>query len=267
MSPSDSPREPPDRLKPPPLKLVPSASSCQVEDVPKHITCLAILPLGTDQSFDFYKEILQPALRIVFENSPYYWQVIASYTSDIATADGKEKNVSVYIVDISDENPEMLIELGGVLKSERGKAALIFALNRAGTKSRLLNRKDIQVLNYPYDQHAIKELEKVTRNPNDADHIIEDIVKALKQSFQREDIRRLNSTKRQHYLSPLILSGLTMDSQGAIACAELCESMEVFISMKAKDISTQLRNSWGLEVPSAIISGYQKAIRSLLKKL
>lgn len=267
MSPSDSPHDPPDRLKPPPLKLVPSTSHNQIDDTPKHITCLAILPFGMDQSFDFYKEILQPALRIVFENSPYYWQVIASYTSDIATMDGKEKNVAVYIIDISDENPDMLLELGGVLQSERGKDSLVFALNRAGTKSKLSNRKDIQVLNYPYDQHTIKELEKVTRNPNDTNHIIEDIVKALKQSFQREDIRRLNSTKRQHYLSPLILSGLTMDSQGATACAELCESMEVFINMKASKISTQLRSSWGLEVPPTIISGYQKAIRALLKKL
>ncbi len=270
MSPSDSPRDPPDWLKTPPLKLVPPAARAQTDDKPKHITCLAILPFDMNQSFDFYKEILQPALRRVLEKSPFYWQVIASHDSDTAmNTDCKEKDVKVYLVDISDENPNMILELGGILKSEKGKGSLVFALSREGTKNELSNRKDIQVIRYPDNNlYTIKELEKVTGHPSATEHVIEDVANALKQGLlQREDVRSLNSTERGHYLSPLILSELTMDSQIASAFAELCESMEVFVKMKAKEISDQLRRVWALDVKSVVITGYQKAIRDLLKKL
>ena len=265
MSPSDSPQEPPDRLNRPSLKLVPSTANAQTDNSSKHIICLVILPFNRNQSFDYYKEVMLPALRVVFEKSPCYWQVIPSDSNIVMDMESRGKNVKVYIVDISDDNPNMIFELGGIVTSERGKDSLVFALCREGTESKISNMRNVPIIQYPigYGQHSIGELEKVVAYQN----AIEDVVKALKKNFQRPDIRSLNSGQRRHYLSPLILSELKMDSQTAHAFAEVCETMEAFRDANAREISKQIRRRWDFEVTPEVITGYQKAIRVLLKKL
>src|SRR5690242_8637653 len=74
----------------------------------EHIICLVILPFNNDPPFD-YENVLLPALRIVLEQAPYYWQL--AYFNDKSFDDTIDKNTEAwmerahaYIVDTSDRD-------------------------------------------------------------------------------------------------------------------------------------------------------------------
>ncbi len=228
-------------------------ASTQSDDSPKHLICLVIFPVGPDQTFD-YKNTLLPALREVLEQRPYYWEVADvndKYYSD--NTGSSMKFAQACIVDISDQNPDMFVELGRIHGARKDGSPLIIVLERESIKIRLSIESDIIHRSYPVvtDKHAVAEL-----------------ALALKKAFDNGVIERLNATKEHHYLSPLMFKGGTSDDV-AIALSRKYKTMEAFTSAKSKDILQYLRGELGSNqnLNSDMIVGYKRSVSDVLKDL
>ncbi len=284
MSSSDSPRKPPkssDRAR---LRVVSPATDQEMmphtysDNKVKHIICLAILPFNGAQSFDYYKDVLLQALRNIFEKYPYYWQIAYShdgrYSTDIAkNIDAWKKYAKVYLVDVSDDNAIMHGELARLdertSKEKKGKRSLLFALGREDTIRMIPIRDEIPLLNYPVgdSKNAIEDfisLKEQERHKS-IEHAIEDVTEKLRKGFQRPEVKSFNAAKDYHYLSPLVLrnSDFYWASEIADACAEMCKTMEDFVTTDSKEIARRLSED-GIEVMPVIIVGYQQAVQKLL---
>ncbi len=224
------------------------------DDSPKHIICFVALPFEDTEKFA-YKTVLLPALRTVLERHPYYWQV--GRADDKGFADTIYDNVAAwmklahaYIADISDLNPNVMMELGYMYWARKPGQPLM-VLERQGTGQHLSDLAGFIRISYP--------------NLSDR-HAIEDVAKALAEEFDKKNIQSLNATKLHHYLSPLMLEEIGASDQISKALARAYVTMEAFVATDAKDISLHLHD-YGLQLHYTIVRGYQAAIRDLLKRL
>jgi len=50
----------------------------------------------------------------------------------------------------------------------------------------------------------------------------------------------------------------------ANACAEMCKTMEDFVTTDSEEISRRLSREWNIKVKPFIVVGYQQAVQELL---
>lgn len=165
----------------------------------KHTVCFVALPFE-DEEFA-YKTVLLPALRSVFEQHPYYWQVVRAddtiFASTVAenVADWMQQ-ADVSIADISNLNANVMMELGYMYWRKPKRP--LFILERAGTGKHLSDLAGVIRLSYKNVLYLDDPLSKK--------HAVDDLAEELKVIFtKRQDIKNLKSITRQHYLSPLTL--------------------------------------------------------------
>lgn len=235
-----------------------------VKDSFNHIVCFVALPFNDNDKFA-YKTVLLPALRLVLEQSPYYWQVVRA--DDTIFASTISENIadwmqlaSVGIADISDLNPNVMMELGYMYW--RKPILPLFVLERIGTGHHLSDLAGIIRVTY---SNVAYNNDSTSKN-----HAITDIAKFLKVEFaKRQDIiKNLKPTKPHHYLSPLVVSQVcAVDDQIAFAYAEVYKTMEVFVSVDAKSLSRELHTQKDVYLNPTIIVAHQRVIKNLLSKL
>jgi molecular chaperone HtpG len=227
-----------------------------VDDPPWHIVCFVALPFKDTKEFA-YKTVLLPALRKVLEQHPYYWQV--GRADDWMHAGTIYENVAAwmqraraYVADISDLNPNVMMELGYMYWARKDNQPL-FVLQREGTDQHLSDLSGLIRISYP----------AITGR-----HAVEDIADALRDDFgRRTDIQTLNASKRYHYLSPEILEEkCSISPQLAKALAQEAETMEAFRDATSETLWRRLRNS-GIDIPQNLVPTCQKTIANLLKGL
>ncbi len=217
-----------------------------------HITCMVALPFNDNQTFA-YKTVLLPALRAVLEQAPYYWQVVRADEKYIE--DTIENNVvawmkrsHAYIADISDLNPNVMMELG-YMRWARTPEQPVIVLERAGSDSRVTDLAGIIRISYPR---------------SNGNHASNDIASALLEQFNRkEDIQRLNNVKQAHYLSPLLLRdnfGIKDDLAELLSRTYI--TMENFVNATVEDIQRRVAG------PSRYTAlGTRDAVAQLLQEL
>lgn len=168
----------------------------QIKDQPKHITCFVAMPFGDRETFK-YDTVLLAALREALELDPYYWQVVRAderYFENIIqnNVDAWIKRVQVYIADVSDENPNVMMELGYMLWTRKPGQPLV-VLKRYGTSRTISDLAGFIYTYYPdVSSGDVYNIQKI------ADALQEDFAK-------RVDLQDLNKKKEAHYLSPLYL--------------------------------------------------------------
>ncbi len=163
----------------------------------RHITCMVAMPFKDNADTFAYDSILLPALRTVLELPPYCWQVIRAdemHLKDIIQDNIRDlmNQADAYIVDISDENPNVMMELGYMLWSRKPNQPLI-VLKREGTGRYLADLAGFFCKKYPATQATGR-------------FGIDEVAKALEKEFHdHQDIQALNTPERLHYLSPVFL--------------------------------------------------------------
>ncbi len=176
-----------------------SSDQLSKKSSPKHIVCFVALPFE-DEEFA-YKTVLLPAIRSIFEQHPYYWQVVRAddtiFASTIAENVGDWMQLAdVSIADISNLNANVMMELGYMYWRKPKRP--LFLLEREGTGKHLSDLAGVIRLSYKNVQYLDEPLSKK--------HAVDDLAAELKAIFtRRQDIKNLKPTTRQHYLSSLTL--------------------------------------------------------------
>ncbi len=217
----------------------------------KHIVCMVAVPFRDSQSFA-YETALLPALRDVLEQAPYYWQVVRA--DEKYFEDTIDRNVATwmkrshaYIADISDVNPNVMMELG-YMRWAREPWQPVIVLERAHTGA-LLDPADLRgIIRMHYPAASGR-------------HAADEIAEVLKEEFAKdESIQKLNRLKQQHYLSPLLLRDRFRVSEDiARDLAGAYVTMESFVAANADDIRLRVSG-----LPRYMASGLQQEVVDLL---
>ena len=220
----------------------------------KHIVCMVAMPFRDSQSFA-YETALLPALRSVLEQAPYYWQVVRA--DEKYFADTIDRNVAVwmkrshaYIADISDQNPNVMMELG-YMRWAREAWQPVIVLERTHTGA-LLDPADLRgIIRMHYPAASGR-------------HAADEIAEVLKEEFAKdESIQKLNRLKQEHYLSPLLLhKRFRVSEDDARDLAGAYVTMESFVAANAEDIRLRVSG-----LPHYMASGLQQEVVDLLKEL
>lgn len=215
----------------------------------QHVVCFVALPFEDDKKTFAYKTILLPALRRALELEPYFWQV--GRADDKYFAETIERNIfewvtraDVYMAEISDVNPNVMMELGYMRWSREPKQPLI-----------VLKRKDIHrhladlagMITIPYTPASGKDADKT-------------IAKELKGEFGKKSELLTLNTNKAHYLSPLFLQDKAIAEDAAEKLAGIYLTMERFA---VADIDNMLTQIPGL--PDYIAKGLQEEVGKILK--
>jgi nucleoside 2-deoxyribosyltransferase len=193
---------------------------------PRHIICMVAMPYGDQETFP-YNTVLLPAIREVLEQAPYYWQVDRSDDKYFAETIGRNisewvARADVYIAEISDGSPNVMMELGFMLEARKPEQSII-VLMREGTEQHLADLAGFFRITYPDARGT---------------YAVEDIAEALRAVFAyRADIHELNKRKQAHYLSPLVLrKTFRITEDVADKLAQNFDSMENFVSADVDEI-------------------------------
>ncbi|MGO9464022.1 MAG: ATP-binding protein [Isosphaeraceae bacterium] len=163
-----------------------------------HITCMVALPFKDKDHFA-YESVLLPALREVLELEPYYWQVVRAdekyYENNVGRNVATFMNrAHAYIAEISDLNPNVMMELGYLFWAEPARSRPLVVLEREGTGQHLSDLGDL--IRIPYPNATGENAQSI-------------IAGSMRREFgKKKDLQDLNTQKRSHYLSPLLLRNL-----------------------------------------------------------
>jgi molecular chaperone HtpG len=224
------------------------------ENQSKHIICMVALPFKDNETFA-YKTVLLPALRTVLEQAPYYWQVVRA--DEGYFEETIERNVAAwmklaraYIADISDLNPNVMMELG-YMRWARKQGQPVVVLERNDAKNgHLADLAGLILVRYP------------AANGN---YAVNELAQALKAEFDKDTggIQNLNRQKDAHYLSPLLLrEKFRVDDQTATILSKAYITMESFVLADGDDIR---RKAPGLS--RGVANGLKEDVVDLLKEL
>ena len=218
----------------------------------KHITCLVALPFKDSQTFA-YETVLLPALRVVLEQEPYYWQVVRADEKYYRTTVNENvgawmKRAHAYIADISDVNPNVMMELGYMHWAKEPWQPII-VLERAQTGKHLADLGGIIRIPYP---------------DSNGRHAVSEIAEALKAELAKDEgIQKLNSMKEEYYLSPLVLRDtFGVNDEVARELARSYVTMENFVAADVEDIRRHASS-----LPRYMASGLQQEVAQRLKEL
>jgi len=211
----------------------------------QHVVCFVALPFEDDKKTFAYKTILLPALRSALELEPYFWQV--GRADDKYFAETIERNIfewvaraDVYMAEISDVNPNVMMELGYMRWSREPKQPFI-VLKRHNIHRHLANLAEM--ITIPYGNNANRA-----------------IADELKDEFGKRSELLILNTNKAHYLSPLFLQDKSIAVDVAEKLAREYKTMERFAVAKPDDI---LKLAPGL--PRYTAEGVQDDVRNILK--
>jgi hypothetical protein len=217
-----------------------------------HICCMVALPFGDRDTFP-YESVLLPALRQVLEQPPYTWQVLradAKYYADTV-----ERNVAAwmkrshaYIVDISDLNPNVMMELGFIRWAEPACQRPLMVLERAGTEKHLADLAGLIRLPYP-DATGLEA--------------VREIAAVLSQELAKmTDVEQLNASKQAHYLSPQgLIEECGVGGAVAEALTRAFSTMEAFCTAPLEEVLRRMPS-----VRRGMAAGMQTDVADLLRK-
>lgn len=215
----------------------------------KHILMFMITPFA-----DEYRSV-ELAVRRVFEQAPFCFEVCLArdkYNADTLVENVKSHIAAVqcFIAEISDLNPNVMMEVGGILMS--GDKRPVFAL--WDTHSTLRKPADFgDRLTFSYSGRSSSPDELVNEITS---HLIEG--GRIKNARIEELIRR----RKELYLSHTLLSGLTEihlnDSQRASICNKF-KTVDSYVSAKEDVLST-------LGVNMHILLGLQDELKKVMEE-
>ena len=180
----------------------------QANDHPEHIVCFVAIPFNDNENFK-YKTVLLPALRKVLELHPYYWQVVRAdekYFEDMIQGNvgAWMRRVQAYIADISDENPNVMMELSYMLWAKQPGQPLL-VLKRTDSRRYLADLAEFMYISYPHIYASNRD--DIGKSDKDLRYDIDRIADILRDQFNKyASIQRLNEVKLGHYLPPLLLT-------------------------------------------------------------
>lgn len=164
---------------------------------PEHVLIFMITPFA-----DQYKK-LEDAVRRVFERAPYYFEVrlARDYTHTSSLFANVREHIlraSAFIADISELNPNVMLELGAALFTQDGRQRPVFSLR---------------------SQNALKDVpadlqEKLYIYYDALDTSVENLEAKIREAFERDgrpihdDLRTLVNQRKKRFLSRMLLSGL-----------------------------------------------------------
>lgn len=215
----------------------------------KHILMFMITPFA-----DEYRSV-ELAVRRVFEQAPFCFEVCLArdkYNADTLVENVKSHIAAAqcFIAEISDLNPNVMMEVGGILMS--GDKRPVFAL--WDTHSTLRKPADFgDRLTFSYSGRSSSPDELVNEITS---HLIEG--GRIKNARIEELIRR----RKELYLSHTLLSGLTEihlnDSQRASICNKF-KTVDSYVSAKEEVLST-------LGVNMHILLGLQDELKKVMEE-
>lgn len=215
----------------------------------KHILMFMITPFA-----DEYRSV-ELAVRRVFEQAPFCFEVCLArdkYNADTLVENVKSHIAAAqcFIAEISDLNPNVMMEVGGILMS--GDKRPVFAL--WDTHSTLRKPADFgDRLTFSYSGRSSSPDELVNEITS---HLIEG--GRIKNARIEELIRR----RKELYLSHTLLSGLTEihlnDSQRASICNKF-KTVDSYVSAKEDVLST-------LGVNMHILLGLQDELKKVMEE-
>ena len=215
----------------------------------KHILMFMITPFA-----DEYRSV-ELAVRRVFEQAPFCFEVCLArdkYNADTLVENVKSHIAAAqcFIAEISDLNPNVMMEVGGILMS--GDKRPVFAL--WDTHSTLRKPADFgDRLTFSYSGRSSSPDELVNEITS---HLIEG--GRIKNARIEELIRR----RKELYLSHTLLSGLTEihlnDSQRASICNKF-KTVDSYVSAKEDVLST-------LGVNMHILLGLQDELKKVIEE-
>lgn len=215
----------------------------------KHILMFMITPFA-----DEYRSV-ELAVRRVFEQAPFCFEVCLArdkYNADTLVENVKSHIAAAqcFIAEISDLNPNIMMEVGGILMS--GDKRPVFAL--WDTHSTLRKPADFgDRLTFSYSGRSSSPDELVNEITS---HLIEG--GRIKNARIEELIRR----RKELYLSHTLLSGLTEihlnDSQRASICNKF-KTVDSYVSAKEDVLST-------LGVNMHILLGLQDELKKVMEE-
>ena len=215
----------------------------------KHILMFMITPFA-----DEYRSV-ELAVRRVFEQAPFCFEVCLArdkYNADTLVENVKSHIAAAqcFIAEISDLNPNVMMEVGGILMS--GDKRPVFAL--WDTHSALRKPADFgDRLTFSYSGRSSSPDELVNEITS---HLIEG--GRIKNARIEELIRR----RKELYLSHTLLSGLTEihlnDSQRASICNKF-KTVDSYVSAKEDVLST-------LGVNMHILLGLQDELKKVMEE-
>lgn len=215
----------------------------------KHILIFMITPFA-----DEYRSV-ELAVRRVFEQAPFCFEVCLArdkYNADTLVENVKSHIAAAqcFIAEISDLNPNVMMEVGGILMS--GDKRPVFAL--WDTHSTLRKPADFgDRLTFSYSGRSSSPDELVNEITS---HLIEG--GRIKNARIEELIRR----RKELYLSHTLLSGLTEihlnDSQRASICNKF-KTVDSYVSAKEDVLST-------LGVNMHILLGLQDELKKVMEE-
>jgi molecular chaperone HtpG len=194
---------------------------------PRHIVCFASLPFKDHETFAF-NSVLLPALRVVLEQAPYFWQIVRA--DEAYQGETVPDSVGIwlqradaYIADISTLNANVMMELGFMQWEKRARNRPRLVLEREGAGAWLANLGGFIKVRYP----------KV-----DGREAVEDLAKSLADEFAKiPAVKQLNRKKGAHFLSTLFLkSEFHLETDAAALLSKKFETMEAFADAKVVDI-------------------------------
>lgn len=190
---------------------------------PLHTVCFFAVPF--DKEFD----TIHHALKEVLEDAPYFWEV--------ARADRRlfertvPDNVSFWIarahcyaVDISNCNPNVMMELGQIYWSYSKRPLLL--LEREGLKSSIVDLGATLRIEYPHGaQHTVREIAQSLRAK----------ISAFVELFELRNER--------HYLSPYVMRSVKgIDPSATAALAQRYTTIEEFLEQDPSEVARSLHD-------------------------
>jgi len=222
----------------------PKESSAQ-EPEPEHVVCFFAAP------FDQKYNVLMEALRSVLEDAPYFWEVARADERyfERSVSDNVTKWISrahCYAVEISERNPNVMMELGQIYWGYPARPLLI--LQREGIEEELADLAGTLRVHYPW-----------ASKPNR-----EEIVRSLKTNIER--FTEIDGVRnKRHYLSAYAMQDMKwIDQDARNAVANQYSTIEELLEKNPNQVAEELRER--VPIPPELVKIIQDGLREKLKR-
>jgi hypothetical protein len=181
-----------------------------------HVRCFVALPFSKDY------DILFETLQELFENKPYYWEIARAderYIKDEIRGNIQQlmSQSHCYMAEISDTNPNVMIELG-MMRMHMDRPTFLLRKKEVTTDVPA-NLKGVIYLAYPSKVKSSEEL-----------------LSALRDEFAKADvIKHIKGSAK--YLSPYILRVPGIDHTAIDAITRSYTTVEEFMSLPVDEIA------------------------------
>jgi len=199
-----------------------------------HVKCFVALP------FDKEYNIIFDCLRRVLEDAPYFWEINRAdeqyFVRNIPGNVGKWiSDASCYAVDITDLNPNVMMELGRMYWGFPDRVILL--LTREGIENKISDLGGAIHIKYPWNEHPDPEQIELT------------LREEIKKFAELTDIQ-----KPSHFLSSNSMKGIKwIDSSVKTTIAKKYVTIERFLEKAPEDVVKDI----DLDIPNDTIKVIQ----------